>query len=426
MSEEGSNVTFVGGHAVEQQESLDSNLGQTERDAAKEAVRKAIQEAGESSAKDAKSGKAKDPFKPAGASRASEKASEGKESSDTSRSGERARGPDGKFIPTSTDVAYDHKPAGGKTQKEESGAEEGEDEHGDDEVVDTASASVKQILRQREKLAAIKKESSEVKSALGKEREDFQRQQAEFQQQQVAFQRQQAEMQRQWQAMQNLRKDPAQAMRQLGYDPEQFILDLATDGTPEGQARRREQERDNQLKQIIDWQQQQMRAQQDYQRQAQEHAVVQHRQNSVNQFLGLALNEEKYPLITNFYKGDEAALVARGDLAAHAFRELTGGREAGFEDLLDYIEDQLAEKTNAWYSSKGGKVEVKPVPHGDRPSGSKSEQSKPKSKGKNLTPDASGERGSMRSKELKDLDAEERLEAAKQAVKVALANAKED
>ncbi len=58
MSDE-SVVTFVGGKAVEQTEALESNLETDEREAAKAAVRKAIEAAGDESADDAKSGKSR-------------------------------------------------------------------------------------------------------------------------------------------------------------------------------------------------------------------------------------------------------------------------------------------------------------------------------------------------------------------------------
>src|SRR6185369_15352106 len=94
MSDESPNVTFVGGKAIEQHESLDSNLEPDEREAAKAAVREAIasqaEAAGKEPAEDAKSSRAKDPFRPPGTTP--------------------ERGPDGKFLPSEKSPALPNKP----------------------------------------------------------------------------------------------------------------------------------------------------------------------------------------------------------------------------------------------------------------------------------------------------------------------------
>ncbi len=421
MSDE-SVVTFVGGKAIEQSEPQESNLETDEREAAKSAVREAIEKAGKDSADDAKSSKGKDPFKPVGTK--SDKVSKEKEASDTSESGERPRGPDGKFLPVpgvgvkgSTERSDTKATKAHSKETEVEDESEGESAHGDS--LDPAKASVKELLKHREKVANIKREGAVVKDELSKAREELAQAQAQFQHQQWQFQQEQAQLRKQQEVFQNFRKDPARAVKEFGVDPEQFILDLAQEGTPEGQLRRKQQEIDHALARINQWEQTQLQAQQAHQAQAQQQHLYNQRQGAVQKFVSTGLNEEKYPLINTFYKGHESALVARGDLAARDFRQLSGGREASFEDLLDYIEDQLAERTNSWYTNK----------YGDKTPVAKKEpasNTKPKSKGKSLNPDASGERRSLEQKSLKDLDADERIEAARQAVKIALANSKSE
>lgn len=404
MSEE-SNVTFVGGKAVEQSEGLETNLEVDEREAAKEAVRKAIKEAGEESAKTAKEKKDNDPFKPPGAKKDSEKSRD--KDDDEGGSGPE-RGPDGKFLPK----------AGKSDPETGSAGKPGKSKDSDDsEDLDLDKASVKELLRAREKAAQIKKKASED---VSKERQEIERARQEFQRQQYEFQQQQAALQRQYQALQELRKDPARAVKEIGYDPEQFVLDLAMEGTPEGKANRQIRELQAQLQQMQAYQQQQLQAQQEYQRQLQQRQVQQHRYNAVTEFVNLGMSEDKYPHVSNFYKGNERALVAFGDLVAEEFRGLTNGREASYADILDYIEDQLAEKAKSWYSKFNGSQKQKTRVVEEEP------EEKPKSKGKALSPDASGERRSLKAKSLKDLDGDERLEAAKQAVAVALASSKKD
>lgn len=365
------NVTFVGGHAIEQNLPAESNVDPDTAAEAREAVRKAIQEAGESSAEDAKSSKAKDPYKPAG----------------TVRDSEPDRGPDGKFLPKA-----ETKP---EPEKEE--------------PIDLEKANVKQLLKNRERLAELKKSA---KDEISQAREAFQKEQAQWQAQQRQFQLEQQRFRQEQEAWKSLKQDPARAIREAGYDPEQFILDLAKEGTPEGQQSRKERELQAALKELQDWKSSQAKQAEEWKYQQQVAQVRQFREHAEKTFTNLAMTEEKYPHVANFYKGRERALIAEGDLTAEEFRSLSGGREASFEDILDYIEDQLAERANTLYSKKGAKQEPAP----------KVEPAK--SKGKQLSPDVSGERRALNQKDLRDLDADERHEAARQAVAVALAASK--
>ncbi len=382
MSEsEAPEVTFVGGIPVEQTESLDSNLETDEREAAKKAVREAIEKAGNDSAADAKSDRAKDPYKPPG----------------TSKEDILERGPDGKFLPKDT---AKKEPAKAKEEPEE------------DEPLDLDKASVKQLFKQREKVAAMKRDA---KDEISKERQEAAREREAAQRAWQAVTQREAEVKRQHEAFQSLRKDPARAIREIGYDPEQFILDLAMEGTPEGAARRQQQELDAKLAKIEAWQKQQEDSRKHAQEQAQEYQRHQYRAHSVKQFTDLAFNEEKYPHVANFYKGDEDSLVAIGDSVAANYRSLSGGKEGSYPDILDYIEDNLAQRMQSWYS-KGAVKKVEAVV----------KKEPPKSKGKSLSPDQSGERRSLHAKDLTDLNADERIEAAKQAVSVALAASRND
>ncbi len=390
-------VTFVGGKAIEQTESLESDMPHDDREAAKEAVRKAIQEAGESSAREAKENRAKDPFRPAGTKSSDE------EPGDKSTP---QRGPDGKFLPA--DGSAPKKGPGGNESK--SGTDEDAEEN-----VDPATASVKQLLKAREKVAALKKDA---KDEISKERQAIQEEAAKIRQHYAQLQHQQAQLQRERETLAALRKDPARAVREAGWDPEQFILDLAQEGTPEGQAKRQYQELQRQIKEMQDWKAQQAK-QAEEQKYNQYMAQAQaHRHAMVRSFLDMGLNEEKYPHVSTMYKGRDKLLVAAGDLIAEEFRNLSG-REGSHEQILDYLEDELAESFNGWYQKKSGSQKVDKSPTVVTPA-------KGSSKGKALSPEASGERRALKARDLNDLDNDERLEAAKQAVAVALAASKRD
>src|SRR5688572_4833420 len=190
---QGPNVTFVGGRAIEQTESLGSNVEPDVRAEALEAVREAIKQAGESSAESAKSSKAKDPYKPAGT--------------------EPDRGPDGKFLPKSD--------PGDNVEPKTEGT------NAESEPPDPAKASVKELLKAREKVAAAKREAKQANDALSQERQAFESQKSQLAQQMQQMQALQAQLQRQAQALQKFKQDPASAVREFGWEPEQFILDLA-------------------------------------------------------------------------------------------------------------------------------------------------------------------------------------------------------
>lgn len=385
-------VTFVGGKAVEQTESIGSDMPADEREAAKEAVRKAIQEAGESSAKDAKENRAKDPYKPAGTKSDSE-------------DGTPERGPDGKFLPRDGSG-----PAKAGRNDSKQGDGKGPEESTEEDI-DPATASVKQLLKQREKVAALKKDA---KDEISKERQSIQAEAQKIQQYYAELNRQKAALDRERQNLAMLKKDPARAVREAGWDPEQFILDLAEEGTPEGQQKRQYKELQAQIQEMKDWKAQQAKAAEEAQYRQYMHQAEQHRHHAVKTFLDLGTSEEKYPHVATFYQGREKLLIAAGDLIAEEFRNLSG-REGSYEQILDYLEDELASSANKWYSKKHGAQKVAPPKEVVSPS---------KSKGKSLSPEASGERRAHAPKDLKDLDADERHEAAKQAVAVALAASK--
>ncbi len=385
---EGSEVTFVGGIAVEQSEAQESNLEPDERAEAMKAVKEAIEAAGKEAAEETRAVRAKDPLRELKDKAAKEDADDS--SSDSAGSPE--RGPDGKFLPK------DGKPAAKPAPKGESAEED----------FDPASASVKQLLKHREKVATLKRDA---KDEISKERAAFEAEKRQVAQAWQQTQRDRAELQRQHEAFQSLRKDPARAVREIGYDPEQFIMDLATEGTPEGVARRRQQEIDAQLAEIRQWKADQVKAQEQQVYQHHIRQAEQARHNAVRDFTGLGLNEEKYPHVAAMYKGKERALVALGDITAEEYRSLSG-KEGSFEEILDYLEDELATSMNGWYSKKVGSQKA----------GSSTQKAPPaKSKGKSLSPDGSGERRALAPKDLGNLDDDERLEAAKQAVRIAMA-----
>lgn len=350
-------VTFVDGHAVEQDGSPDST-GDEARDAekaeAREAVRKALGKAaedeGEKAAKAVK--KSKEP------------------------------------------VVVDDEDAPAEAPKAKKPVEED---------VDPETASVKQAIKNRERIARIKAEQAAEMARAKAEADQILRQaQAERQ----AIERERAKFEA-------LRTDPVKAIQEAGWDPEELILNLAKHGTPEGQAelqRRREIQR---LQELENWQKSVLEQQRQYQEMLQEQQAVQYRQSVEQQFLS-NINEEKTPHLAALYEGREGALVAEGHAVAREYRRLTG-KEATVEDIAEYLEEQAAERFSKLSSKRAnqtGERRQAVAPVSPPPTGKVA-------RGKTLSGSGSSERRAL-GKDLGDLEGDERRQAAIAAVKAAM------
>jgi hypothetical protein len=396
------NVTFVGGKAIEQSEELESDTPASERSAAVEAVKKALSKARSEDADDGddepapkkapKNEKSKGKEKVEKSSK--DDAPDSSPEASTKKPGdttEKKRGSDGKFLPS-------------KSSEKDADSEE---ESPDSEPLDIAKGSVKQLLKAREKVAKAHQEAQQI----NRQRAEFEEQTRAFQQQQVQLQRQQAQLQQEYQRLALLKSDPARAVRELGIEPEKFIVDLANEGTPQGQMARQMQAMQDQIAQFNAWQQQQAQAAQQAMQHQEEQRAQQYRGHIENQFLSRALDEETHPHIAHTYKGNTNALLAFGDLVAIEFRRLTGGREASIDEITDYIEDSLAENLKVLYSKKYGTK-----------AGSGTTEKPKGSKGKSLSPEMSGERRALSSNSLRDLDDDERRRIAAERVAAAIAD----
>jgi hypothetical protein len=211
-----------------------------------------------------------------------------------------------------------------------------------------------------------------------------------------------------------LRKDPIKAIKENGWEAEDFILGIAQEGTPEGQARRQQREMQEQLAEIREWKAQQAEAARKQEEVFQEQKNRAYRQKVEQTFLATAFNEEKHPHVASFYKGHEQGLIAEADVIAEQYRHLTG-KEASFDDIAEYLE----ERAQKWYksmssgssASSSGQQVLAPVTKGRPTQGSVT--------GRTLSPEGSSERRTLGAT-LKDLDGDERLAAAREAVAAAM------
>ncbi len=363
-------VTYVGGQAVEQTTGGEEPSGDhgDELAAAKAAVKKAMEEdlkeEGKKAAKEAKAAREKDPLVP------------------------RDRGPDGKFL-TSDPVEKEKEEAVKKLAKSEP---------------DEDASALRKALTERKEQAKYK---AEANAQLERDRAEARAvyQQLQREKQEIAAERQKLAM---------FRKDPVRAIRENGWEnPEEFILDIAQDGTPEGQARRQQRELQAQIKELHDWKAEQARQVEAQREEAASHDRRQFRQNVEREFLNAASQHEA---LVSMYRGHEVGLIAEADVVAEQYRNVTG-KEATFAEIAEY----LAERTERWYKTRS-QAKVVPDSAGNQmaPAVTQGRPTQGSATGKkSLSPAGSSERRSL-GNSYADLDGDERREAAMMAVKSAI------
>lgn len=370
---EGTEVTFVNGHAESQTtEGEGTGIATDERDAAvaavKAALKKEASEAGEKAAKEAKKADEQEPLRPRG---------------------NVERDIDGKF--------------------KKSGKVDGEGREVPEKEPEADAESLKRVLKERKQIAAQKQVQQEAFQKQAQQLQAFQRQ----------LQQQQRELEQDRARLAQLRKDPIRAIKENGWDPESFILDLAQDGTPEGQERRRQKQLAEDLKEMQDWKAEQERQRNEYARRQKEAGAQQHRNNVEQNFASLALDEDKHPHLASFYKDNQKALrglIQEGDDVADDYRELTG-KEASLEEIVEYLEERRAN----WYKSRSGGSALGRISQGANSQApvTKGRPTQGSATGRTLSPEDGSERRALGTS-LKDLDGDERLAAAREAVGAAL------
>jgi hypothetical protein len=374
---DGGEVTFVNGQAVEQTTEGESHEGTDRGDelaAAKAAVKKALEEdakeEGKKAAKEAKTAREKDPLVP------------------------RDRNPDGTFV--QQDPVEADKEAAVKALKAEKADE------------DKEASALRKALAERKEAAKYKKEASE---ALEKDRAEVRRVYERLQAQEKALKEQEERL--------NLyKRDPVRAIRELGgSSPEDFILDIAQEGTPEGQAKRAHRELLERLDRAEQWQKQELESRQKQAEERELHQKRAHRQQIEQNFLTEASRHES---LVDMYKGYEVELIAQADIVAEKYRDATG-KDASFAEIAEY----LAERHEKWYKNRAGKNGATGL---GQPSaaqaaavisaGSPTQGVTP---GKKRPTSTSGSERRSLGASFADLEGEERLEAAKTAVRAAIA-----
>ena len=401
-------IVDTGNGHLEQHEAPDLPADhESEREAAKKAVREALEAEAKKEKKSAKKPESDDDEPASEKPKAKAKKPEPKDDDEAPESkGGRERGPDGKFVPKAKAKAEDDDGDGEEEEPEKPAPKPKKEEE-----IDPDTAELKAVLRNRDKIAKAKQA----------QQQQLQAQQMEFQRQQMEFQRQRQQFEQERQRLEMLRKDPARAIQENGWDPEDFIMSLANEGTPEGKLQRQLREQQMQLQEMHKWREEQLRREQAAYREQQHNQLVQARTNVVAAFTKGAMDESKYPHISSFYAGREHALVAEGDVIAGQYRELTG-REATLQEVAEYIEEELAKRAKVWYEKMQKAAKAKTESQDDSDDSDSGKPARGGSRGKSLSNSTASERRAL-GKDLRDLEGDERLAAARDAVKAALKNA---
>lgn len=249
-------------------------------------------------------------------------------------------------------------------------------------------------------LRVKQREAIQAARAKAKEEHDFLTGTAQAELAKVRAAAEEVQRHKDWYAM--LRADPIRAIRESGIDPEDFLLQLADATSPEEkakQAKSKEEQRIERLEQELAAR----RAREEEQArsyQAQQELAA--RTTAIEQFTAIALAEDKHPHLTALYEDRPQELVRIADNIALQYRRQTGGLEATFEELAEYLEAEAAKTV----SKATSRLQARTV----------SQQSAPK----HASPISSKETGTRRAPETIVDDDEARREAAVRAVKNAV------
>lgn len=269
---------------------------------------------------------------------ASEEASENgdgapplKADSDASSGATAERGKDGKFLPR------DGKEAKGKAGTPTKDAAP----NPDDEVI--TNSKVAKLLRERE-------ERNEQTQQIRQEMQELARMKAEFA-------TQQAELTKEKDRLKRYRTDPVAALREAhkeygdAWSPEEFIQTLAKHGTTEGAVSReiaslREQQAETQ-RVIAEY----TKRETEYREQLNQQHSNQQAVNTEKRFVGIAMNEEKFPHLVDQYEGMENVLIDMAHKVGKDYHARTG-EWATDEEIAEYLDGLRKERISKRQSSQ--------------------------------------------------------------------------
>lgn len=245
-------------------------------------------------------------------------------------------------------------------------------------------------------LRVKRREVLQAERAKAKEEHDFLTSSAQQELAKVRAAAAEVQQQKAW--YESLRSDPIRAIRELGIDAEDFLMQLAGAASPEEKARQEKAKEETRIEKLERMLAERTRQEQE---QAQAHERQQQavaRETAIQQFSAIAFAEEKHPHLVALYEDRPQELIKVADSIAFTYRQRTG-LEATFEELAEYLESEAAKTVSKAQSRLQARSATQ---------NSASQQAKP----------LSSKDGSTRQAPDVPVDDEEaRYEAAKRAVK---------
>lgn len=223
-----------------------------------------------------------------------------------------------------------------KSRTEEEPSDEGEEQATEAAPEDK---SIARILKQREKAANEKTEAQRMRDEaraaseeLAKAREDLAREREEIARDKAKLAK-----------LKNVQEAP-EALKELGWDPDEFIASAASANTPQGKLEaivRKQAEVIAKLEAKANaWERQG-----EEQKQAAEESAKQARiRNAEETFTKTALDAEKYPALQQLYGDEQDVLLFKAHDVARKYRAATGGEEASFDQIAEYLNEQAQAK----------------------------------------------------------------------------------
>lgn len=299
--------------------------------------------------------------------------------------------------------------AGGVDEKEEpSAAKKPEAAKEDEPKEDESASALRKKLKAREAVVAERQKAQEEANQIrAKALEEQER--AKWMMEQVkkeaAFVKQ-------------LKTDPIAAIKASGWDPDDLILALAEHGTPEQKQKQQLSEYDRKLLELQKAQESKLEAIERRFKETEQREQMAREAQVKQEFGALVADEEKFTFVSKLYQNNPQYIIQEGDRVAREYFIATGGHQdprtgqwvGGQHATLEMIAEYLDEEAGKFYETLSA---------AKKPSGNVKGIPPKVSKGKPISNSSSSERRAL-SKDLSDLSDEERLEAAKEAVRVAV------
>lgn len=244
------------------------------------------------------------------------------------------------------------------------------------------------------------------------ERAETKRQQEEIRAMMADLKRQKEELSKREEWFDQLKKDPATAFREAGWDPDEGVMALAEQNTKEGKLARQLRElaeHNKRLESRLTEREKQEAEWRDRQRLEQQSAS---RQQAVSEFTKLATNADEFPALSRVYKGREKALIRDADDVWDEYHQSDYYKRTGdrisLKDVAEYLDKQLKSNIGLESSQKA-----------ESSQGSVPQSVRAKTVGRTVTTANASERRTV-DMSPEDMTDDERREAAKAAAKKAI------